>query len=168
MNLPMQIFRTALRGSLLHARAPAAGDWVELSRRFDASTVRAFAEVTGDANPIHVNADALNPFGECVVHGALVASLIPACFSACFPGAIYRSQTLKFLEPVPVGSLIRARIVVTRARALDTRRDGRGSRTLLKCSTTCELPSDVRAVTGDAEVLLPDYRPEDRPSQEQR
>ena len=158
----------SLRGPLLRARAPAAGDWVELSRRFDASIVRAFAEVTGDANPIHVDADAPNPFGECVVHGALVASLIPACFSAVFPGAIYRSQTLKFLEPVPVGSLVRARIVVTRVRALDARRDGRGSRTLLKCSTTCELPSDARAVTGEAEVLLDRFSLEDHRPQEQR
>ena len=35
--------------------------------------------------------------------------------------------------------------------------------------STYASPDDLlRAVTGDAEVLLPDYRPEDRPSQEQR
>ena len=140
------------RGPLAsRTRSPAPGDWLELSRVFDASAVHAFAAVTGDENPIHLDDDVAraSPFGERIVHGALVASLIPACFSTVFPGAVYRSQTLKFQQSVPVGASVCARIVVVRVRALD-----RG-RMLLRCDTSCELrPSGERAVTGEAEVLV--------------
>ena len=50
------------------------------------------------------------PFGGCIVHGMLSASLISAVIGTKLPGpgCIYMSQTLKFLAPVRVGDTVYA------------------------------------------------------------
>ncbi|KAM0920078.1 hypothetical protein ACQ4PT_007734 [Festuca glaucescens] len=79
-------------------------------RRFTADDVAAYAAVSGDRNPVHLDdafarsgsAGAALPRG-CLVHGMLAASLFPALIASRFPGALYASQTLRFMAPVYVG-----------------------------------------------------------------
>src|SRR5947207_16005037 len=67
----------------------------------------AFAEVTGDKNPVHLDAAyaAKTIFKEPIAHGMLTAGYISAVFGMelAGPGAIYVSQTLNFRGPVKVG-----------------------------------------------------------------
>ena len=75
-----------------------------------------FAEVTGDKNPVHLDADyaAKTIFKEPIAHGMLTAGYISAVFGMELPGpgAIYVSQTLNFRGPVKVGDRVVAKVRV--------------------------------------------------------
>ena len=91
------------------------GQVFEESRTFTEADVMAFAAVSGDFNPVHVDADAAaaSPFGERIVHGMLTASLLSALLAREVPGAIYLSQTLNFLRPVKLGDTVLAHAVIS-------------------------------------------------------
>jgi 3-hydroxybutyryl-CoA dehydratase len=70
-----------------------------------------FAGVTGDNNPVHIDAEAAatSIFKERIAHGMLSAGFISAVLGTRMPGpgAIYISQSLKFLAPVKIGDTVR-------------------------------------------------------------
>jgi 3-hydroxybutyryl-CoA dehydratase len=76
----------------------------------------AFAEVTGDKNPVHLDAKyaAGTMFKERIAHGMLTASYISAVFGMEMPGpgVIYISQTLNFRGPVKIGDRVVAKVRV--------------------------------------------------------
>ena len=76
----------------------------------------AFAEVTGDKNPVHLDAAyaARTIFKEPIAHGMLTAGYISAVFGMELPGpgAIYVSQTLNFRGPVKIGDRVVAKVRV--------------------------------------------------------
>lgn len=78
--------------------------------------VNTFAGLTGDFNPVHVNAEyaKTSRFGGKIAHGMLTASFISTVFGMTIPGAdgIYLGQTIKFLAPVRIGDTITAAIEV--------------------------------------------------------
>lgn len=80
------------------------GDTYELDLSFTQSQVDAFAEITGDKNPIHIDAQyaANTPFKRPIVHGFLSAAVFSRVFGTLFPGegTIYLYQDMKFLAPV--------------------------------------------------------------------
>ena len=73
---------------------------------FNQKNVIAFAEVTGDKNPVHLDESyaAKTIFKKPIVHGMLGASLFSKVFGTLFPGegTIYLNQTLNFLKPMYV------------------------------------------------------------------
>ena len=81
-----------------------------LSNTVTADVISAFAEVSGDRNPVHVDADyaATTMFKERIAHGMLSAAYISAVFGMVLPGpgAIYVSQTLNFKAPVKIGDTV--------------------------------------------------------------
>ena len=76
----------------------------------------AFADVSGDKNPVHLDAEyaARTMFKERIAHGMLTASYISAVFGMEMPGpgAIYISQTLNFKAPVRIGDVVTAKVKV--------------------------------------------------------
>ncbi len=66
-----------------------------------------FIAITGDENPLHVDDGFAKKtfFGQRIAHGMLSAALFSTLVGMHLPGtgAIYRSQTLEFLEPVFIG-----------------------------------------------------------------
>ena len=78
-----------------------------LTKTVSAADILAFAEITGDCNPVHLDPDfaAKTVFREPIAHGMLTAGYISAVFGSALPGpgAIYVSQTLNFRAPVKVG-----------------------------------------------------------------
>jgi 3-hydroxybutyryl-CoA dehydratase len=92
------------------------GDCASFSKTISEFDVYAFAGITGDFNPVHVNRIAAedSPFGARVAHGMLTAGLISTVLSAELPGpgTIYLSQSLRFLKPVFIGDTITARVEV--------------------------------------------------------
>ncbi len=75
-----------------------------------------FAAVTGDTNPMHLNAEYAKDsiFGERIAHGMLAAGLITKVLGTQMPGpgTIYLSQTLKFRAPVRIGETVTATVEV--------------------------------------------------------
>jgi acyl dehydratase len=80
------------------------GDKYTYKFSYTQQDVELFAKVTGDNNPIHINADfAKNTsFGRPIMHGFLSAAVFSKVFGTMFPGegTIYRSQEMKFLAPM--------------------------------------------------------------------
>ena len=96
------------------------GQNAELSRTFEPSDVATFADLSGDTNPIHLDAAYAeqSPFGAQIVHGMLVSSLFSTLFGTQLPGegVIYLGQTLQFRAPVYFGDTITARVELIKLR----------------------------------------------------
>ena len=90
----------------------------EFSKTISEADVNAFAEVSGDKNPVHVDAEfaATSIFGQRISHGMLVAGVISAVFGYHFPGPgwIYGNQSLKFKAPVFLGDTVTAVVTATK------------------------------------------------------
>jgi len=93
-------------------------DWFKVTQQ----RVNAFADATGDHQWIHIDperAKAESPFGGPIAHGFLTVSLLPFLCKEAMPtlsgikmGVNYGINKLRFIAPVPVGSNIRARVVL--------------------------------------------------------
>ena len=120
-----------------------------LTRRLDEEAVRTFAALTGDVNPVHLDAAyaAETPFKRPIVHGMLTASLISAVLGTQLPGkgAIYVSQSIQFRAPVYVGDDVTAEVTVT---AINTRRRR------VTFATRC-LVGDKEVLRGEAVLIAP-------------
>ena len=96
------------------------GDEASLARTITEAHIVNYAGLTGDMNPIHVDAEyaAHSMFKERIAHGMLVAGLISAVLGTELPGpnAIYLGQDLKFMAPVMIGDTIKVVVTVTAKR----------------------------------------------------
>ena len=114
-----------------------------------ASDVVGFAEISGDRNPIHLSEHfaAKTPFGGRIAHGLYTASLISAVIGTRLPGpgAIYISQTLRFLAPVRIGDDVAASVEIVELVE-------KGRRAKLKCE--CKV-GETLVLEGEAEVKIP-------------
>lgn len=92
------------------------GQHVTLKKTFTGDDVRRFIDITGDTNPLHVDEEFARStrFETPVLHGMLTASIFSTMVGVLLPGtgAIYRSQTLRFLLPVHIGETVTAHFVV--------------------------------------------------------
>ena len=98
------------------------GDWLQV----DQDRINSFADVTEDHQFIHVDPEAckeLSPWGVPIAHGFLTLSLLvklsasipqPAeRFDGIVMGVNYGFEKVRFINPVKVGSRIRAKSVVS-------------------------------------------------------
>ena len=80
------------------------------------ATVRAFAEVSGDHNPVHLDATyaGTTRFKQRIAHGMLAGSLVSSVIGNRLPGhgTIYLSQSLTFRAPVFLDDHITAKVTV--------------------------------------------------------
>ncbi len=92
------------------------GDKASFSKTVSEIDIYQFAGITGDFNPMHVDAEYARTtfFGERIAHGMLTASFISTVLGMKLPGpnTIYLGQTLRFLAPVKIGDTIRATVEV--------------------------------------------------------
>jgi len=125
-----------------------AGDSAEITKRIEQSDIDAFANVTGDHNPVHVNEEFAKTtrFGRRIAHGMLTASLISAVLANKLPGegSVYLGQTLQFVAPVFAGDEITARVIV---------REVREDKPIVKLETICLNQHGEVVVRGEATVL---------------
>jgi len=127
------------------------GSTASYKRTITEADVVEFADLTGDDNPVHLDERYAHAtrFGRRIVHGMLVASMVATVIGRKLPGsgAIYVSQSLRFLAPVYLGDTVTARATLT---AYD--RD-RGRMTL---DTVCTKQDGTQVLAGEASIL---YRP---------
>lgn len=83
---------------------PVVGECFGHSFSFTQGDVERFADITGDVNPVHLDAAfaAATPFRRPILHGFLSGSVFSKVFGTIFPGAgsIYLSQELTFKRPM--------------------------------------------------------------------
>lgn len=86
------------------------GDTAVVSHTITHDDVMRFAELSGDRNPLHLDADFASEtdMKKPVVYGMLSASFISTLIGMKLPGpgALWTSQTLEFLRPTFVGDTI--------------------------------------------------------------
>ena len=79
--------------------------------------VHAFAEASGDRNPLHLDDEFAKTtmFGQRICHGILTAGVISATFAEAMPGPgwVYVNQSLRFRAPVHIGDRVTATAEVT-------------------------------------------------------
>ena len=94
----------------------AVGMEASYERAVTEADIVGFAEITGDKNPVHLDAAyaAKTLFKERIAHGMLSAGYISAVFGTRLPGpgAIYVSQSLNFRGPVKIGDTVTAHVRV--------------------------------------------------------
>lgn len=124
------------------------GDSAEITKTIEQTDINAFADVTGDHNPVHVDEAFAQTtrFGRTIAHGMLGASLISAVLANKLPGAgsIYLGQTLQFVAPVFPGDEITARVTV---------KEIREDKPIVKLETVCVNQRGEVVIRGEATVL---------------
>lgn len=111
--------------------------------------IRAFANLSEDYNPIHLDEDYAKStqFGKRLAHGAMVASFFSALFATKLPGpgCIYVAQETKFKKPVFINDTVLAEIEVIK---IDIERKR------VYFSTSCTVDG-TEVLTGKAEIYIP-------------
>lgn len=101
----------------------SVGETYTTTFKFSQAQVNAFAELTGDTNPIHIDEDfaSKTPFKKPIMHGFLSASIFSRVLGTEFPGngSVYLSQTMDFLRPMFVDEDYEATFTISE---IDSRR----------------------------------------------
>ena len=126
------------------------GQSARLLRTLSTSDIQAFAAVSGDTNPTHLNAEYANHMLSqgVVAHGMWGGALISALLGTRFPGpgTIYVSQDLHFVRPVRIGDTLTVTATVTG-------KDDQRKLVTLACQATNQKGEDV--LHGMAQVIAP-------------
>jgi acyl dehydratase len=124
------------------------GDTVSLEKRVSADAIRAFADVSGDHSPNHVDEQAMaaSAYGRVIAHGALMVAYMSACSTAIVERVkgVRERETpvslgydrVRFLKPVFAGDTLNLDYTI---RDVDTER----RRTV----------ADIRIVNQDGELV---------------
>ncbi len=138
-------------GGNVQLESLAPGARAEMTRTITDADIVAYAALTGDENPVHLDEEAAKAsvFGGRVAHGMLTAGLLSAVLGMRLPGpgAVYLSQTLRFLRPVRPGDAVTARVEVLEV--LPARRR-------VRLATSCVNQHGEIVLDGEAMVLLPE------------
>ena len=88
------------------------GQTARRSNTFTTEDVHTYAELTGDRNPLHFDAQfaAGTQFGKLVVQGGLTTGLLHALVAEDLPGpgTVFLSQDWRFTAPVFIGDTVTA------------------------------------------------------------
>ena len=93
------------------------GQTASYSKTLTEADLILFANVSGDINPLHLDADfaATTIFKQRIGHGAWTGSIISAAIALELPGpgTIYLNQNLSFRAPVNIGDTVTIKLEVT-------------------------------------------------------
>lgn len=125
------------------------GQKANFQSRVTERDIQLFAEVSGDRNPVHLDAEyaATTQFKERIAHGMLTGALISAAIATTLPGpgTIYLGQNLSFTRPVKLGDELTVELEVLEKLPKNRVR-----------ISTIVLNQDGKAVVkGEAEVMAP-------------
>jgi 3-hydroxybutyryl-CoA dehydratase len=125
------------------------GDEATLSKTITDDDIQIFADLIGDHNSVHLNDEfaAKSRFGRRIAHGMLSASLISSAIGCKLPGngAVYLSQSLKFVAPVYPGDTVTAKVTITNIRP---------DKPIITLETLCHKQDGELVVKGEAVVLV--------------
>ncbi|CEG43393.1 acyl dehydratase [Plasmopara halstedii] len=127
---------------------PSVGLEAQLTHAFSCKDTSAFAQLSGDDNPLHVSAEFSSrnwTDKKPIVQGLLSASLFATIVGRTMPGALYVKQTLRWRSPLMIDESVTARVRVLKVR-----------KRFVKCDAVCTKTSDgIVVVEGQAILKLP-------------
>ncbi len=131
----------------------SVGQSARLLRTLTLADIQAFAAVSGDTNPAHLNAEYANDtlFHGVIAHGMWGGALISALLGTQFPGpgTIYLEQVLHFTKPVRIGDTLTVTATVMT-------KDDAKKRLELDCQVVNQ--KGDRVLHGTAKVLAPSVK----------
>ena len=126
------------------------GQSTEYSKTLTEDDIAMFAAVSGDVNPVHLDATfaAGTMFGQRIGHGAWTGGVISAALAMQMPGpgTIYLGQSISFRKPVFIGDTITVTLTVTE-------KDDDKQFVTLDCLVVNQAGKKV--ATGTAQVIAP-------------
>lgn len=126
------------------------GQSARLVRTLTLQDIQAFAAVSGDTNPSHLDPQYANDtlFHGVVAHGMWSGALISALLGTQFPGpgTVYQDQALHFAKPVRVGDTLTVTVTVTKRNLADHSLE-------LDCQVVNQ--RTICVLSGTAKVLAP-------------
>jgi 3-hydroxybutyryl-CoA dehydratase len=117
----------------------------------DDKLVRAFAELSGDRNPIHIDDEIAKKsrFGQRIAHGAILFGIVSKVLGMDMPGVgtVYLSQLCNFSLPVYIGDTVtlEAKIVEILPKSI------------ARISTIITKQTGEVVMDGEAKVKLPGW-----------
>jgi len=125
------------------------GQTASVSKSFTEQEVNAFANLSLDFNPVHLDANFAKEtvFGKQIVHGMLVSSLFSGLLGKHLPGegTIYLGQDLKFKKPIFLDQEVTATVEV-----IDIRED----KPIITLSAICKNDLGEVVISGQAVVMF--------------
>ncbi len=127
------------------------GDKFSSGKQITDGVVRAFAELSGDFNPIHLDEEFAKTtrFGKRIAHGMISGALISAVLGYEFRErrVVYLNQTMKFIAPVFLDDTVTATAIVTNIRE---------DKPIVTLETICTNQNGEIVVAGEAVVMILD------------
>ncbi len=128
------------------------GDTHKFSKQISNDDVFAFAEVSGDKNPLHLDDEYASKtmFGERIAHGMIGAGVISAAIGMGMPGVgtTYLGQSLSFKRPVKIGDTLTVELEVTNIKEKE-------KFDIATLKTTCTNQKGEVVIEGEATVIPP-------------
>jgi 3-hydroxybutyryl-CoA dehydratase len=125
------------------------GDSAEISKLMSPDMVKAFAEISEDFNPVHLdeNYASKSRYKKQIIHGLMATSLFSGLFGTKLPGegCVYKSQNIIFKRAIYIGDTVTARVEVTN---VDIKKK------LLLFSTCCFVKGKIM-IYGNSEIFIP-------------
>ncbi|XP_076047353.1 hydroxyacyl-thioester dehydratase type 2, mitochondrial-like [Oratosquilla oratoria] len=125
-----------------------AGDCVQVCRKVTIEDVKAFAQLSGDTNPVHINkyfvSEKTNLEG-CIVHGALLNAFVSSVIGTRLPGpgTLVLEQQLHFPAACLVGEEVQITVTL------------RSLRKIAKVDFVCSVDGEKTVLHGNAKLLVP-------------
>ena len=127
----------------------APGSRASFTKTITEADVTTLAGVTGDFNPLHVDAEYARQtrYGQRTAHPLLASGLISAVLNTRLPGpgAICLSQQIEYLGPIFIGDTITAVVEVTAWQP---------EKHLITLKTTCSNQDARQVLTGQAVLMF--------------
>ncbi len=125
------------------------GDTFSTTREVTDELIRAFAELSGDFNPVHVDEEFAKQtrFGRRIAHGMLSGAFISAVLGNEFKERqiVYLSQTMRFTAPTFIGDTITTTATVKGIRA---------EKGIVTLETVCTKQTGEVTLTGESMVMI--------------
>lgn len=122
---------------------------VSYSQTITDADIKAFAGISGDRNPVHLDENYAqnSKFKKRIAHGMMTASYFSALFGTKIPGegCVYTHQSLNFKRPVYINDTVEATVTVTEI-DIEKRR--------VKFKTVCKVDNKI-VTDGEAELYVP-------------
>jgi acyl dehydratase len=125
------------------------GQTASYSKTVEERDIQLFAAVSGDRNPVHLDAEyaATSMFKQRIAHGMFSGALISAAVACELPGpgTIYLGQQMRFTAPVKLGDTLTVRLEILE----------KLPKFRVRVATRVFNQNDELVVDGEAEILAP-------------